>query len=335
VTGAVVPATASSRYVNPIYWRDPNQGQGYIVQIQIPPPQMNSVAEIGQVPVRGTNGHLNGYGPDTGMSGGAAPGTVLLRDVVAERGIRETVSPAAIDRYNMRRMVSLTANVATDDLGRVRRLVDEAMTDVGDPPTGVEVDVRGQLTTLGQVQNNLATGLGVAVLAIVLLLTAYFQSVRLTLVAVAALPAALCGVGLTLWATGTTLNLQSFMGAIMALGVAVANAILLVTFAERERTAGTPAVAAAEVGGVSRLRAVLMTSFAMIAGMIPMALGLSAGGDQTAPLGRAVVGGLAAATLATLFVLPCVFAVLQPKTYGGGVSLDPADPASRYYDTSI
>jgi multidrug efflux pump subunit AcrB len=333
VTGAVVPATASSRYVLPIYWRDPNQGQGYIVQVQVPPPQMNSVGEIGQVPVRG--GHWSIYGPDNGMAGGtSSAGSVLLRDVLAERGIRETVSPAAVDRYNMRRMLSLTANVATEDLGRVRRLVNQAIRDVGDPPPGVEVDLRGQLVTLEQIQENLVMGIGIAVLAIVLLLTAYFQSVRLTIVAVSALPACLCGVGLTLWATGTTLNLQSFMGTIMALGVAVANAILLVTFAERERQAGQLATAAAEVGGVSRLRAVLMTSLAMIAGMVPMALGASAGGDQTAPLGRAVVGGLAAATIATLFVLPCVFAVVQPRKYGGGVSLDPGDPNSAYFDHS-
>jgi multidrug efflux pump subunit AcrB len=282
--------------------------------------------------VRGANGHVNGYGPDTGLTGGTSAGSVLLRDVLAERGIRETVSPAAIDRYNMRRMISLTANVATDDLGRVRRLVNEALRDVGPPPAGAEVDVRGQLTTLEQVQGNLTKGLGVAVLAIILLLTAYFQSFRLTLVAVSALPAALCGVGLTLWVTGTTLNLQSFMGTIMALGVAVANAILLVTFAERERMAGKQAAEAAAVGGVSRLRPVLMTSFAMIAGMVPMALGSSAGGDQTAPLGRAVVGGLAAATLATLFVLPCIFAMAQRNQTTGSVSLDPTDPASRYFD---
>jgi len=333
VTGAVVPATASSRYVLPIYWRDPAQGQGYIVQVQVPPPQMNSVAEIGQVPVRGANGHMNGYGPETGMAGGTSAGSVLLRDVVADRGIRETTSPAAVDRYNMQRLISLTANVATEDLGRVRRLVLQAIQDAGEPPPGVEVNLRGQLETLERVQSSLATGLLVAVVTIVLLLTAYLQSVRLMLVAVSALPAALCGVGLTLWLTGTTLNLQSFMGAIMALGVAVANAILLVTFAERERMTGKEAAAAAEVGGVSRLRPVLMTSFAMIAGMLPMALGASAGGDQTAPLGRAVVGGLAAATLATLFVIPCVFALAQRGATTASVSLDPEDANSRYFDS--
>jgi multidrug efflux pump subunit AcrB len=133
-------------------------------------------------------------------------------------------------------------------------------------------------------------------------------------------------------ATGTTLNLQSFMGAIMALGVAVANAILLVTFAERSRQVHGDSVRAAVEGGRSRLRPVLMTSCAMIAGMLPMAVGFGAGGDQTAPLGRAVVGGLAASTLATLLVLPAVFAFVQRKAGTTSASLDPDDPRSHCYD---
>ena len=194
------------------------------------------------------------------------------------------------------------------------------------------MDVRGQLNTLALVQTSLGRGLLLAVLAIALLLTAYFQSIRLALVSVAAVPATLCGVGLTLWATNTTLNLQSFMGAIMALGVSVANAILLVTFAERARLTHGGAVRAAVEGGRSRLRPILMTSCAMIAGMLPMAIGLSAGGDQVAPLGRAVVGGLAASTLATLLILPAVFAVVQRKAGVVGASMDPDDPNSGRYD---
>ena len=152
------------------------------------------------------------------------------------------------------------------------------------------------------------------------------------MVSVAAVPATLCGVAVVLTVTGTTLNLQSFMGAIMALGVSVANAILLVTFAERARLAHGGAVRAAVEGGRSRLRPVLMTSCAMIAGMLPMAIGFGAGGDQTAPLGRAVVGGLAASTLATLLVLPAVFALAQRRAGVAGASLDPDDPQSRMYD---
>ncbi|MBY0515219.1 MAG: efflux RND transporter permease subunit, partial [Gemmataceae bacterium] len=246
--------------------------------------------------------------------------------------VRTTTTPAEIDRYNMRRYVSVTANVATPDMGRVRRDVLAAIADAGDPPKGTQVDVRGQLNTLHAVQTSLGRGLLFAVLAIFLLLTAYFQSVRLALVSVAALPATLAGVGLTLAATGTTLNLQSFMGAIMALGVSVANAILLVTFAERARLLHGGSVRAAVEGGRGRLRPVLMTSCAMIAGMVPMAVGFGAGGEQTAPLGRAVVGGLAASTLATLLVLPAVFALVQRKARVVGPSLDPNDPQSSFFD---
>jgi multidrug efflux pump subunit AcrB len=151
-------------------------------------------------------------------------------------------------------------------------------------------------------------------------------------VSVSAVPAVIAGVALALVLTGTTLNLQSFMGAIMAIGVAVANAILLTSFAEENRRAGAPAGEAAVRGAESRLRPILMTSCAMLAGMIPLALALLEGGEQTAPLGRAVIGGLAASTLATLLVLPSVFAVIQGRSSAASSSLDPADPESRYHD---
>ena len=135
--------------------------------------------------------------------------------------------------------------------------------------------------------------------------------------------------------TGTTLNLQSFMGAILSLGVSVANAILLVTFAERARLSHGSAPRAALDGGSARLRAILMTSCAMVAGMLPMAFGFGSGGDQTAPLGRAVVGGLLASTLATLFVLPAIFALIQRRAGVAGPSLDPDDPHSARYDIDM
>src|SRR5205823_3845751 len=169
--------------------------------------------------------------------------------------------------------------------------------------------------------SGLGTGLALTVLVIALLLVGYFQSVRLALCAVAGVPAVLLGVVGTLLLTGTTLNLQSFMGAIMAIGVATANAILLITFAERARREGAPAESAAVDGAQHRLRPILMTSFAMIAGMVPIALALGEGGQQVAPLGRAVIGGLVAATLATLLVLPCVFAVVLRGAGTRSVSL--------------
>jgi multidrug efflux pump subunit AcrB len=170
-----------------------------------------------------------------------------------------------------------------------------------------------------------------AVVVIFLLLAANFQSLRLSFVAVSTVPAVLAGVVLSLWLTHTTLNVQSFMGAIMAIGVAVANAILLVTFAERARVEGLPARDAAVEGARSRLRPILMTSAAMIAGMVPMALALGEGGDQSAPLGRAVIGGLIAATLATLVVLPSIFAIVQGSATARSASLDPDDPESAHF----
>src|SRR5262249_15449997 len=154
----------------------------------------------------------------------------------------------------------------------------------------------------------------IAIVAIILVLTAFFQSPRVALVVLSAIPAVLAGVAVALWITRTTLNVQSFMGAIMAIGVSVANAILLVTFAEHDRRNGLTATAAALSGATSRLRPILMTSLAMIAGMIPIALALGEGGEQTAPLGRSVIGGLAASTIAVLTILPLTFAIVQSRS---------------------
>jgi multidrug efflux pump subunit AcrB len=164
-----------------------------------------------------------------------------------------------------------------------------------------------------------------AMAVIFLLLMANFQSLRLALAIAAMIPAVLAGVVLVLWLTGTTLNVQSFMGAIMAIGVSVANAILLVTFAEQRRREGLNAQQAATTGARSRLRPIVMTACAMVAGMIPLALGLGEGGDQSAPLGRAVIGGLMASTLAVLFVLPALYAMAQRKVNAASASLHPHD----------
>jgi multidrug efflux pump subunit AcrB len=232
----------------------------------------------------------------------------------------------------MKRMVTLGAYVSGEDLGRVAGRVDEALRRAGAPPAGVNVAVRGQVTPMAELFGGLQAGLLVAVAAIFLLLAANFQSFRLSLAVVLTIPAVIAGVVVALGVTHTTVNIQSFMGAIMAIGVAVANAILLVTFAEHARVGGRRSRDAAVEGAASRLRPILMTSFAMTAGMVPMAVGLGEGGDQTAPLGRAVVGGLVGATLATLLILPALFAIVQRDTTRKTASLDPSDPASRYFD---
>jgi multidrug efflux pump subunit AcrB len=353
---SLAPATLSSRFTTPLFWREPGTGIGYQVQLEVPQSRMNSISQIEQVPVKSADG-----------------GDILVQDVAQ---VRPGTMPGQVDRYNMRRMVSLTANVKGEDLGNVANHIDRALHAVNqslwapyqgpdgqqgwkneitgkagdiryqrdrpsDPPRGLTSEVRGQVFPMrqmfgalagGRVFEGLTGGLIMAVVVILLLLTAYFQSGRLALVVVSTTPAVLAGVVLALLATRTTLNIQSFMGAIMAVGVAVANAILLATFAEQNRREGRASGEAAVEGARHRLRPILMTSCAMIAGMMPMALGLGEGGEQTAPLGRAVIGGLAVATFATLFVLPPVFAVVQGRAGTRSVSLDADDPESPNFD---
>jgi multidrug efflux pump subunit AcrB len=314
VSRSLVTATSSSRFVVPNYWADPNSGVAYQIQVQVPQDKMDVIEQARNVPI------LNRAGQE-----------VLLRDVAK---VTAGAAVGQYQRYNMQRTVTVTANVAGADLGSVATGLSRALDELGKPPTGVNVAVRGQIVPMQQMLDGLRTGLLLAVVAIFLLLTANFQSMRLALIVVATAPAVIAGVVIMLWATHTTLNIQSFMGAIMAIGVAVANAVLLVTFAERSRIAGRSAPDAAIEGARSRVRPILMTSLAMIAGMMPMALGVGEGGQQTAPLGRAVIGGLAAATVATLLALPAVFALVQGRAHRQSPSLDPDHPDSRTFEAA-
>jgi multidrug efflux pump subunit AcrB len=292
----------------------------YFVEVEVPEESMNSIEELRNIPL----GRGSGSNPER------TPATrpMLMRDIAQfEAG---TVL-GEYDRYNLQRTVTITANISGEDLGRVSKAVNLAVKNIGEPPRGVAVAVRGQVSTMEQIFEGLRSGLVVTVVAIFFLLAANFQSWKLAFVIVSTVPAVLAGVVVMLFTTGTTLNIQSFMGCIMSVGVAVANAILLITFAERYRKQGMTSEQAAIEGARGRLRPILMTSFAMVAGMIPMALGLSEGGSQAAPLGRAVIGGLAVATAATLFILPAVFASVQRRASGDSPSLDPNDQESRHY----
>ncbi len=311
VGSAVVSATASSRFVAPNYWRDPKSGVSYQVEVTVPQAQMTSMADVANIPLS--------------SSTGARP---LLSQVAS---LRPAVVPGELDRQNGQWMLVLSANPAGNDLGTVARDVERAIRDTGDPPRGVTTSVRGQVSALRQILGELLIGLGAAVLVILLLLAANFESMRLSLVVVSTVPAVLVGVAVMLIVTGTSLNLESFMGTIMAVGVAVANAILLVTFAEKNRRAGAEPHEAVRDAAAERLRPVLMTSLSMIAGMVPLALAIGRGAEGTAPLGRAVIGGLVAATLATLFVLPTIFGIAQRNASTQSGSLDPEDPESRYF----
>jgi multidrug efflux pump subunit AcrB len=230
------------------------------------------------------------------------------------------------DRRNGFRMLTLSANMAGHDLGKLAKNLDAAIRRAGAPPRGTTVQTRGQIAPMRETFTNLAVGVGLAALVIFLLLAANYQSLRLAFVVLTTAPATIAGVILMLLATHTTLNIESYMGAIMAVGVGTANAILLITFADQHRRGGASSLESGIEGVRQRMRPILMTSAAMIAGMIPMALA----SEVTAPLGKAVIGGLLAATLANLTVLPFVFSVVQQRAATGSPSLDPDDPESRY-----
>jgi multidrug efflux pump subunit AcrB len=180
----------------------------------------------------------------------------------------------------------------------------------------------------------LSQGFLIAVLVVFLMLAAFFQSTRLAIAPLLTVPAVAAGVLIALKVTGATLNIESLVGSIMAVGVAVANAILLTTVAQRHQEIGASASAAIVEAANRRLRPILMTSLAMIVGMVPMAIGFGEGGQQAAPLGRAVIGGLVAATLTTLFVLPHFYSLIMRKNTGTSVSLDPNDPSGTYYESA-
>jgi multidrug efflux pump subunit AcrB len=325
---SLIAATYSSRYTSRNFWRDDISGNSYQIQVQVPQPSMTSATDVGLVPLAMQSGGRPASAPTDSPSDPTPP--LLIRDVAR---VMRSEMPGEVDRYNMRRFLSLTANVEGEDLGRVIDRLDAALTRAGQPPKGIEVELRGQVRPMKNMFLSLEIGLCVAVVVILIMLTAYFQDARLALSAVASVPAVLCGVVLALWITRTTLNIESFMGAIMAVGVAVSNAIMMVSFGDRHRREeGMPADRAALTAAKGRLRPIIMTGCAMIAGMIPMSLGVEQGSEQNAPLGRAVIGGMALATCATLLVLPAVFTLLLGRASNRSASLDPDDPASSHYD---
>ncbi len=329
---SLIAATYSSRYTSRNYWRDDASGTSYQVQVQVPPMHMTESTDVAQIPLTAQANRQSGpmSGPQSTPSPSNPAPPLLLRDVAR---VMRSDMPGEVDRYNMRRYLSLTANVEGEDLGRAIDHVEAAIKAAGQPPKGVEVDMRGQVKPMRQMFRSLEIGLAVAVIVILIMLTAYFQSFRLALTAVASVPAVLAGVVLALFVSRTTLNIESFMGAIMAVGVAVSNAILLVSFGDRHRLEdGMAPAEAAITAAKGRLRPIIMTSCAMISGMIPMSLGLEEGSEQNAPLGRAVMGGMACSTFAALLVLPAVFTYIMASATNKSASLDPDDPGSSHYD---
>jgi len=307
---SVVAATSSSRFTSPGYWLDKTTGTAYLVQVQYPEYRMNSTTQLEMVPVASANGTMH-----------------LLNEVASWKKIS---MPGEYDRLNQQRYITITGNVQGQDAGTAFKKVNAIISNAS-IPKGSKILLRGQPELLQQTLGSLQFGLLMAVIVIFLIMTIFFQSFRVAAITLSVVPAVVAGSLLLLLITGQTMNIQSYMGSIMAIGVAIANAVLFVTNAEqlrRQGNTGTAHLKAAE----SRVRPILMTSLAMIAGMLPIALGLGGGGEQTAPLGIAVIGGLLFSTLGVLFFLPHVFYWGTGKRKYIAASMDPDDPNSKNFN---
>lgn len=304
VSRSITAATSSSRYTSKNFWLDEKTSYTYQTQVQVPEYIMNSVEELQSISL---------------VKGQARP---VLADIAT---LSVDTLPGEYDRSGPRRFVTVSANIYKKDLAAATSSVQKVIDEMVKPTTGLVVEIKGMSSLLTETLGSLQSGLIAAIIIILLLLAANYQSFGLAISVLSTVPAVLLGAMLLLLATGATLNLQSYMGIIMAVGVSVANAILIVTNAETLRLDYKDPFKAATVAASVRLRPILMTSLAMIAGMIPMASGLGEAGDQSAPLGRAVIGGLAASTFAALFIVPLVYGWIQQKASFKSVSLLPAD----------
>jgi len=293
VVKSLTDATSSSRFTEKNQWLDEKVAYTYQVQVEVPEYMMNDMSQIKSIPlVKGMN-------------------RPILSDVAS---FSIDTIPGEYDRSGPRRFLTVSANIHKKDLASATNEVQKAITAIGELPPGLKMEVRGMSSLLTETFSSLQNGLLAAIIIILLLLAANYQSFKLSLIVLSTVPAVLFGSLIFLLITGSTLNLQSYMGIIMAIGVSVANSILIVTNAEELRLEYRDAEKAAKVSASIRLRPILMTGFAMIAGMIPMASGLGEAGDQTAPLGRAVIGGLAASMIAALFIVPLIYALFQKKS---------------------
>lgn len=310
VSRSLIASTSSSRFTEKSNWIDPRSNQNYSVQVQIPENQMASISDLNKIPV---------------LSNSARP---VLGDVAT---IRKGITYGEIDNVGPIPVLSVTANMNNMDLGTTTVDVKKAIESLGKLPKGLSIELKGLSEVLTDTLASLEAGLLTAIVVIFLMLAANFQSFKVSLVVLSTVPAVVLGALLLLMITGSTLNLQSYMGMIMSVGVSIANSVLLITNAEQLRKHNGDALLSAKESASLRIRPILMTTVAMVAGMIPMALGLGEGGDQAAPLGRAVIGGLIASTFTSLFILPLIFSWVQNKASTASVSLDPEDKESEHY----
>jgi multidrug efflux pump subunit AcrB len=304
IARSTVAATSSSRFTAPSYWLDRTTGTAYQVQVQYPNYRMNSTAQLEAVPI------------SSGLNGS----THYLGEVATWKA---ATVPGEYDRLNQQRYITITANIQQQDRGATYEKVRQAIADMGKLPGGARILLRGQFDLLQQTLFNLQFGLIVAVVVIFLTMAIFFQSFRVAVATLSVIPAVVAGALFMLFLTGNTLNIQSYMGTIMAVGVAIANAVLFVTNGEQLRKAGAANIHLE--AAANRLRPILMTSTAMIAGMIPMAIGIFKGSDQTAPLGIAVIGGLLFSAPSVIFFLPHIYQWLAGRKPYKSVSLYPDD----------
>lgn len=314
VSRSLTTSTSSSRYTDKNVWLDERSGLSYAVQVQVPENKMTEVNSIGEIPV---------------LRNTPRP---ILSDVAS---IEPDTTYGEADNLGAMPIISVTANINGKDLGTATSDVKAALATLGELPRGLTVEPIGLSTVLTETLDNLESGLVIAIVVIFLMLAANYQSFKVSLVVLSTVPAVLLGALGMLVLTGSTLNLQSYMGIIMSVGVSIANAVLMITNAEQLRRHNGDALKSAREAAALRLRPILMTSVAMVAGMIPMATGLGEGGEQTAPLARAVIGGLIASTVSALVMLPLVFAWLMKKTTTQSVSLDPTDKESKHFISSL
>jgi multidrug efflux pump subunit AcrB len=310
VSRSLIASTSSSRYTDKNIWLDEKVGLTYGVQVQVPFNQMNSKDDMGEIPL---------------LRNSSRP---VLSDVAS---ITPDTTYGENDNVGATPFLSVTANLNKTDLGSAAKDVHAAIEHLGELPRGLIVQPVGMINVLTDTLGSLQSGLLVAIVVIFLMLSANYQSFKIPLIILTTVPAVVLGALLLLTITGSTLNLQSYMGIIMSVGVSIANAVLLITNAEQLRKENGNALASARQAAALRLRPIIMTSVAMVAGMLPMAIGHGEGGGQVSPLGRAVIGGLIASTFAVLVILPLVFAWVQGKTATKSISLDPEDQESTHY----
>jgi len=302
VASSMLSTLSGATLLQPNFWLDPKSGVNYTVVAQSPQHLIDSVATLSNIP-------LSTPAPSAGTQGQAQ----LLGNLGT---ISHQWDPAVVAHYTVQRVIDVDAAASGRDLGSVTSAVQREISSLGKLPAGTHVVIRGQSQAMRESFRTLGEGLVLAIVLVYLLMVANFQSWLEPFVIMMAVPGALAGVLWMLAITGTTINVESLMGAIMAVGVGVANGNLLITFANELREEGYSPLAAAIEAGRIRFRPIIMTALAMILGMLPMALSLGSGSEQNAPLGRAVIGGLIAATMMTLFVVPAVYSIFGRDVIG-------------------